>query len=58
MIFTAHQMYSGDEIGKNEMGEPCSTCGEMRDGYRVMVEKPEGKIQLEDPGVDWRMLLE
>jgi hypothetical protein len=36
-------MYSGNNIGKNEMGGPCSTYGEMRDGYRVLVEKPEGK---------------
>jgi len=43
MIFTAHQIYSGDEIGKNEVCGPCSTCGEMRDGYRVLVEKSEGK---------------
>jgi hypothetical protein len=27
---------------------------ERRDVYRVLVEKPEGKIHLEDPGVDGR----
>jgi len=43
IICTAHQMYSGDEIGKNEIGGPCSTYGEKRDGYRVLVEKSEGK---------------
>jgi hypothetical protein len=43
MICTTHQMYSGDEIGTNEMGGPCGTYGEMRDGYMILVEKPEGK---------------
>jgi len=48
-ICTAHQMYSGDEIGKNEMGGSCSTYGEMRYGYRVSVEKPEGEIPVGRP---------
>jgi hypothetical protein len=42
-------MYSGDEIGKNEMGGPCSMYGEMRDGYRGLVEKPEGKSPVGRP---------
>jgi hypothetical protein len=43
-------MYSGDEIWKNEMGGPCSTYGEMTDGYRVLMEKPEGKSPVGRPG--------
>jgi hypothetical protein len=31
--------------------------GEMRGVYRVLVRKPEGKRQLEDPGVDGRIIL-
>jgi len=49
MICTAHQMYSGEEIGKNETGGPCSTYGEMTGGYRVSVEKPEGKSPVGRP---------
>jgi hypothetical protein len=33
-----------------------ATVGERRGAYRVLVGKPEGKIHLEDPGVD-RMIL-
>ena len=36
--------YSGDQIEKNEMGEACSTYGERRCVYRVVVGKYEGKI--------------
>jgi hypothetical protein len=31
---------------KNEMGEVCSTYGESRGAYRVLVGKPEGKRPL------------
>jgi len=30
---------------------------ERRGVYRVLVGTPEGKIHLEDPGVDWRLIL-
>jgi len=49
MIGTIHQMYSGDEIGTNERGGPCGTYGEMRDVYRILVEKPEGKSPVGRP---------
>jgi hypothetical protein len=45
----------GYQIEKNEMGVVCSTYGECRGVYRVLVGKPEGKrpmgrhrIRLED----------
>jgi len=38
------------------MGVTCSTYGNMREKYRVLVGKPEGD-QLEDLGVEGRMLL-
>ena len=31
--------------------------GERRRTYRVLVEKPEGKNHLEDPGVDGKIIL-
>jgi hypothetical protein len=43
MICTAHQIFSGDKIEKNEMGGACNTYGEQRGVYRVLVGKREGK---------------
>jgi hypothetical protein len=31
--------------------------GQTRVAYRVLMRKPEGRKHLEDPGVDWRMIL-
>jgi hypothetical protein len=42
---------------KNEMGGAFRAYGEKRGEYRVLVEKPEGKRHLEDPGVDGRIIL-
>jgi hypothetical protein len=36
----------GDQIEKDEMGGTCSTYGEGRGAFRVLVEKPEGKRPL------------
>jgi len=38
------------------MGEACSTYGERRGEYRVLVGKPD-RDHLEDPGVDGRIIL-
>jgi len=46
MSFLLAKYYSGDEIKKNEMGEACSSDGEERGGYRVLVGKPEERIPL------------
>jgi len=43
----------GDEIKKNEMGGACSVYGGRRGIYRVLVEKPEGKIPLGRPKCRW-----
>jgi hypothetical protein len=32
--------------------------GEMRNSYRILVEKPEGKYEAEDMGVGGRIILE
>jgi hypothetical protein len=36
----------GDQIKKNEMDEACSTCGERKGAFRVLVGKCEGKRPL------------
>jgi hypothetical protein len=35
------------------MGEPCSTNGEKRNAYRLVVGKPEGKRSLVRPRRSW-----
>jgi hypothetical protein len=35
------------------MGRTCSTYGERRDAYRVIVEKPEGRRPLGRPRHKW-----
>jgi len=39
------------------MGRACSSYGERRGVYKVLVGKPERKNHLEDPGVDGRIIL-
>jgi hypothetical protein len=43
----------GDKIKKNEMGGACSTYGERRGVYRVLVGKTEGKRPLGRPRGRW-----
>jgi len=45
MICAPHQIFSGEEIEKNEISRTRSTYGESRGAYRVLVGKPEGKKQ-------------
>jgi len=40
------------------MGGACSAYGERRGVYKVLVEKPEERDHLEDPGVVGRMILQ
>jgi hypothetical protein len=42
-----------NQIEENEMGGPCSTNGEKRNAYRLLVRKPEGKIPLGRPRRRW-----
>jgi hypothetical protein len=46
MIFTPHPTFSGDKIEYSEMGWACSTYGERKGLYRILVGKPEGKRPL------------
>jgi hypothetical protein len=43
----------GDQIKKNEMGGACSTDGESKGVYRVMVGKPVGMRPLGRPRRRW-----
>jgi hypothetical protein len=45
--------YVGNTVEKNEMGEACSSDGEGRGVYRVLVGKPEGKRALGRPRHRW-----
>jgi hypothetical protein len=45
--------YSGDQMKKTEMGRECSTYGERRGEYRVLVAKPERRRPLERPKRRW-----
>jgi hypothetical protein len=59
MICSATQYCSGDKIEKNEMGGACSTYGDRRGVYRVLVGKPQGeRDHLGDGGVGVRIILE
>jgi len=44
----------GDQIEKNEMCGACSTYGERRGVYRVLVVKTEGKRSLRRPRLRWQ----
>jgi hypothetical protein len=45
MSFTICNQQSGDQIKKTEIGRACSTYGERRGAYRVLMRKPERKTQ-------------
>jgi hypothetical protein len=44
--------YNG-QVKEDEMGEACSTNGEKRNAYRILVGKPEGKRPLRRPRRRW-----
>ena len=53
MTCTPYPVFLGDKIEKNEMGGACSTYGERRAVYRVLVGKVEGWRPLERPRRRW-----
>jgi hypothetical protein len=42
---------------KNKMGKVCSTNGESRGTYRILVGKSEGRTPLGRPSRRWRIIL-
>ena len=53
MISILHQYCSGDEIENNGMSGACSTYGERRGVYRIVVEKIDGKRPVGRPKFKW-----
>jgi hypothetical protein len=51
--FGTSDINAGDKIEKMDMGGACSTYGEVRGVYRVLVGKPEGKRPLGRPRRRW-----
>jgi hypothetical protein len=49
MICNAHPILFGGKIEKNEMGGACSSYGERRGIYRILVAKPNEKRPLGRP---------
>jgi hypothetical protein len=43
------------QVKKDEMGRTCSSKGEKRDAYRILVGKPEGKRTLGRPRRRWKV---
>jgi hypothetical protein len=43
---------------ENEMGRTCSSMVEIRNAYKILVRKPEGKRLLEGLGIDGETILE
>ena len=53
MICTPYQILPCDQIKKKEMGMVCSTDGERRDEYGILVGRPEVKKSLERSWRRW-----
>jgi hypothetical protein len=56
IISSPHEIFSGDQIENNVMGGACSTYGEKRGAYRVLVGKTEGKRQIGRPWHRWSII--
>ena len=55
-VFLA-RYHPGDEVKMAEIGRTCSTYGEGRGIYRVLVGNLRVGVHLKDPGVDGRIIL-
>ena len=53
MICTPHHILFGWKIEKNEMGGICSTYGERRGVYSILVRKPDGNKSFERNRCRW-----
>jgi len=54
MIYIPYQILLCDQIVKKEMGRVCSTDGERRDEYGILVGRPEVMRPLERPWRRWK----
>jgi hypothetical protein len=54
MIYISYQILLYDQIVKKGMGRVCSTDGERRDEYGILVGRPEVKRPLERPWGNWK----
>jgi hypothetical protein len=55
-----HNLYSSPniiQVKEDAMSRACSTNGEKRNAYRILVGTPEGKNHKEDQGVGGRIIL-
>jgi hypothetical protein len=55
VFFTKHG--ENDQVNQDEIGRECSTHGETRDAYRILVGKPEGKSPLRRPRLGGTIIL-
>jgi hypothetical protein len=55
VLFTKYHL--DDQVKKTEMGRTCGTYGERRGAYRALLGKLREGDHLEDPGVDWTIIL-
>jgi hypothetical protein len=53
MLCTPHQIYSGDQVKKTEMGRTGGTYGVEERCVQALVRKPEGRRPLERPRRRW-----
>jgi hypothetical protein len=44
---------TNDQVKEDEMDRACSTNGEKRNAYKILVRKPEGKRPLSKPKRKW-----
>jgi hypothetical protein len=57
MFVLLTKYHSDDEIEKPEIGRECSMFGGEERCIQGFLGEPEGRRLLENPGVDWRIIL-
>jgi hypothetical protein len=51
VLFTKY--YWGDQIKEGEIGRACSTHGQMRNAFKILVGKPDGRRPLGRSRYGW-----
>jgi hypothetical protein len=57
LLWTAAEIYFGDQIKEDEVGRECGTYGKNRKAYRVPVGKTEENWPLGRPRSRWKKIL-